>query len=32
MSNNNVDIIHKEIDLIQSYINRMAQNYFLQRR
>lgn len=29
MSNNNVDILHKEIDLIQSCINRMAQNSFI---
>jgi hypothetical protein len=29
MSNNNIDIIHKEIDLIQGCINRMAQNSFL---
>ena len=29
MSNNNIDIIQKEIDLIQGCINRMAQNSFL---
>jgi len=29
MSETNIDIIHKEIDLIQSCISRMAQNSFL---
>ena len=29
MSENNIEIIHKEIDLIQDCINRMAQNSFL---
>lgn len=29
MSEKNIEIIHKEIDLIQSCINRMAQNSFL---
>jgi len=29
MSENNIDVIHKEIDLIQNCISRMAQNSFL---